>query len=395
VTRTLYLAWRYLAFHRFKTVVLVTSITLILFLPVGLRVLVNQSSDQLTARALATPLVVGAKGSPLELVLNTLYFGGDTPEEIRYEAAGEIVASGFATAIPVHTRFRARTHPIVGTTLEYFSFRGLEVERGRQLVSLGECVLGARAASALGAGAGDYVVSSPESVFDIAGVYPLKMAVVGVLAFSDSPDDDAVFVDLKTAWVIQGLGHGHQDLTLPEADSGVLRREEGNVVANASVVQYNEITPSNIDSFHFHGDLSEFPVTAVIAVPTDPKASAILQGRFEADDQVNQIVRPAEVMDDLLATILTIQGFVVAGAIILGLATLATAALVFLLSLRLRKREIATLFKIGGSRISVAMVMASEIVVVLVAGAVLASLLTMLTSHFGSFAIRTLVRMWA
>ena len=35
MTGTLYLAWRYLVFHRFKTAVLVTSITLILFLPVG------------------------------------------------------------------------------------------------------------------------------------------------------------------------------------------------------------------------------------------------------------------------------------------------------------------------------------------------------------------------
>ena len=29
-----------------------------------------------------TPLVVGAKGSPVELVLNSLYFGGDVPETI-------------------------------------------------------------------------------------------------------------------------------------------------------------------------------------------------------------------------------------------------------------------------------------------------------------------------
>ena len=47
----LYLAWRYLAFHRWKAAVLVTALTLILFIPVGLRVLVRQSSEQLRARA--------------------------------------------------------------------------------------------------------------------------------------------------------------------------------------------------------------------------------------------------------------------------------------------------------------------------------------------------------
>ncbi len=54
---SLFLAWRYLAYHRIKTAILVTSITLIVFLPVGLRVLVRQSEHQLTARAEATPLI--------------------------------------------------------------------------------------------------------------------------------------------------------------------------------------------------------------------------------------------------------------------------------------------------------------------------------------------------
>ena len=56
----LYLAWRYLAHNRFKSAVLVLSITLIVYVPVGLRVLVGQSAAELTARAEATPLLIGA-----------------------------------------------------------------------------------------------------------------------------------------------------------------------------------------------------------------------------------------------------------------------------------------------------------------------------------------------
>lgn len=76
----LYLAWRYLAFHRLKTAILVLSIALIVYLPVGLNVLVGQSAEELTARAASTPILVGAKGSPLELVLNSLYFESETPQ---------------------------------------------------------------------------------------------------------------------------------------------------------------------------------------------------------------------------------------------------------------------------------------------------------------------------
>ena len=98
-------------------------------------------------------------------------------------------------------------------------------------------------------------------------------------------------------------------------------------------------------------------------------------------------------MDELLDTILTVQSFVVAGAVIVGLATLASAALVFALSLRLRRREVETLFKIGGSRTAVGTVMVSEIVVVLLTSVLLAGLLTLATRGFGSAAIRALIRM--
>ena len=391
--QTLYLAWRYLSYHRVKTLILVFSITLIVYLPIGLRVLVDQSSRQLTARAEATPLIVGAKGSPLELVLNSLYFRSDYPELMRYEQATRVSASQLAIAIPMYVRFSAQGHPIVGTSYEYFEYRDLEIVAGRQLGILGECVLGSRVAEALDVGPGEFVISSPESVFDLAGAYPLRMRVAGVLGFSDTADDDAIFVDVRTTWIIEGLGHGHQDLTQPEAASVVLTRDSSNVVGSAAVVQYNEITEDNIDGFHFHGDISQYPLTAVIALPSDQKSSALLQGRYQGDDEVAQITRPVTVMNDLLGTILTVQSFITAGAVIVGIATLATATLVFMLSLRLRRREIETLFKIGGSRLSVASVMASEIVAVLLAGVILAGGLTFLTSQFGSAVIRAFIRM--
>ncbi len=383
----LYLAWRYLAFNRGKTAVLVASLMLIVFLPSGLKVLVGQSAAELTARARSTPLLVGAKGSALELVLNSLYFESDPPEVMSYEEVARIDQSNLADAIPLSIRFRARGRPIVATSIEYFGFRGSTFLEGRAMAVLGECVIGAEVAATNDLHAGDSIISSPESVFDIAGVYPLKMRIAGVLAPSYTPDDRAVFVDIKTGWVIEGLGHGHQDLTASEAAAGVLSRTDSNVVGNAAVVQYNEITPDNITDFHFHGGTETFPITAVIAVPHDRKSGVILMGRYELADGV-QIVTPATVMDQLLDTVLTVQTFVVAGMMVVGIATLATAVLVFVLSLRIRKREIETMVKIGGSRSRIAAILTLEIVIVFVLAAGLAGALTMLVSRFGSLAVR-------
>jgi putative ABC transport system permease protein len=390
VIDVLYLVWRYLAYHRIKTAILVGSITLIVFLPVGLNVLVSQSAEDLTARAQATPLLLGARGSPLELVLNSLYFESEPQAPTTHAQVTRIADSGLADPIPLYVRFRARQHPIVGTSFEYFDFRGLDFAVGRRMAVLGECVLGAKAARSLGAGPGDTVISSPESVFDLAGVYPLKMRVVGVLAPAHDADDLAIFVDVKTAWIMEGLGHGHQDLAAPDAASAVLTREGDRITANASVVEYNEISDENIDSFHFHGDLAAYPLSAVIAVPHDEKSRVLLLGRRQSDE-TSQIVVPRAVMDELLETILTVQEYVVAAVVIVGIATLSTAALVFLLSLRLRRREIETMKKIGGSRINVAALLVSELVTVLALGVVLAGALTLVTSRFGSTAIRALL----
>ncbi len=387
----LYLAWRYLAYHRLKTAILIVSITLIVFLPMGLDVLVDQSADELAARAAATPLLVGAPGSPLELTLSSLYFESDTPETLAYGQVARLTETGLAQAIPLYVRFRARGHPIVGTVLEYFELRQLRFASGRAMALLGECVLGAGAAESLGVAPGDTVISSPESVFDLAGVYPLEMRVAGVLERSHTADDLAVFVDLKTAWIIEGLGHGHQDLTAPEAASAVLARDGETLTANASVVHYNRINSDNADSFHFHGDLSQYPITAIVAVPRSRKSGVLLMGRYQDPDELDQIVRPSQVMDDLLGTVFTVQSFVVAAVLVVAVATVGAVALVFLLSLRLRRREIETMVKIGASRGSVAQVLISEVAVVLSAAAALAGGLTLLTSRFGAAAIRTFI----
>jgi putative ABC transport system permease protein len=391
VTGGLYLAWRYLVHHRVKSGILVASVTLIGFLPGGLRALVSASAAQLTARAEATPLLVGARGSRLELVLGALYFDSDPPEPSRYAETRRIADSGLAEAIPLHIRFRVRDHPIVGTTLAYFELRGLRLAAGRQIAVLGEAVLGSEAARNLAVDVGDSVISSPEGVFDLAGIYPLQMPVVGVLAPSHGPDDRAVFVDLKTTWVIEGLGHGHQDLGSAAAAGAVLSRDDQKITANASVAHYNVIDRDNIHAFHFHGENTEFPVSATIAVPADEKSRVLLMGRYQGEGDASQIVDPRRVMDELLETVVRLERYAVAASGLVGVATLATTALVFALSLRLRQRELETLRRIGASRATLAVVIVSEMAFVLGVGALLAGALIALTTRFGSLAIRALL----
>ena len=147
---SLYIAWKYLAFYRWRTATLVAAITLIAVLPLTLEVLLNESERQLLSRAASTPLLLGAKGSSLDLVMNSLYFDDEVPETISMAADEEVLATELAAPIPLYVRFEARGFPIVGTTLDYFDFRKLSLGQGRPLAMLGECVVGATVAQRLG-----------------------------------------------------------------------------------------------------------------------------------------------------------------------------------------------------------------------------------------------------
>lgn len=385
-----YLAWKYIVYHRIKTAVLIACVTLIAFLPFALQLLLNESERQLMSRAVSTPQVVGAKGSALDLVMNTLYFGDEHPEAINMKAVERIWESELALPIPLHTRFKARGYPIVGTTIDYFDFRDLDIASGRHLAVLGECVIGARVAMQLKLEPGDSLVSSPESLFDLAGVYPLKMKVVGVLAKAHTSDDLAVFVDLKTAWVIQGLGHGHQDVTQLTDPTLVLKRTESNVAATAKLYHYTEIDEENLDSFHFHGNTDVYPINAIIAVPNDEKSGTILQGRYLAKEETQQILRPAEVIDGLLQNIFRIKNVLDAVVSVVAMATIMAIVLVFALSLRLRQREIETIFKIGCSRLTIVKLLAAEILIIVTTSATFCAIMLAIVGAFTNDLVRML-----
>lgn len=374
----LYLGWAYLRRQRAKTLLLVGSLTLTIVLPSAIGVLVRQAEDHLRARAEATPLILGAPGSALELVFNGLYFSKPDIATIRRGDLRSISEDGLGMAIPLYARYSAREFRIVGTTIDYFRFRNLEIAEGTSLVRLGDCVIGSEVAVREGLKAGDSLVSSPEAVFDLAGVYPLKMRVTGVLRPTGTADDTAVFADIKTTWIIEGLAHGHQDVQEMDATTrlpGGGDNEAGTgVKLNASVVEYTEITEENLDGFHFHGDPDGFPLTGALVVPRDEKAHTILLGRYQQVEEVGlQLVEPGVVMDELFDTVFQIQRFVIAALILVGVAAMAIALLVFLLSNRLRRREFSSLGQIGADPASIRFLIAFEGAFVVLVSAILAT----------------------
>jgi len=383
-----YMAWKYLQFNKGKTLVLIGSISLILFLPAGLFITVEQGSSKLTARAESTPILIGPKGSSSDLTLNALYFRKPTLESISFNQVSLISESGLAYGIPLHLRYSVEEFPIVGTSLEYFDYRKLNVLEGRKFAMLGECVVGANVAQALSLSVSDFVFSTPAGAFDVAGTFPLKMPIVGILEAAGNADDNAVFVDVKSAWVISGLAHGHQNVTEATDERSVIEKDEENIVVNASVLSYTEITPNNLDSFHFHGNPDEFPIDAVIVVSQNKKSGILLRGRYQETESDIQMIVPLIVINDLLNTVFVVRNYVILAGAGVAIAAFCIMSLVFALSVRMRKREIETIKKIGGTKQRLKGILSTEIIIVVISGVCLAIIFTSVISFFGDLLIK-------
>jgi putative ABC transport system permease protein len=232
---------------------------------------------------------------------------------------------------------------------------------------MGECVVGARVAERLELRIGSKIPVATATAFVLDGA-PLRLNVVGILAATETADDEAIFVDLKTTWIIAGLGHGHAS---------------GDQHGSAEAAVHTDITKENVSSFHFHGDEAEFPITAIIVVPASPKAETLLLGQYLSPDDTAQIARPRDVMDALLNKVLMVRSYMIAIIAVVSLVTLLTMSLVIVLSIRLRRGEIATMTKMGCSRFTIATILGSQIVIILAISAANATALTLITDAYG------------
>jgi putative ABC transport system permease protein len=381
----------YVGFYRWRSLVLIGCISLTAFLPILLGILLWQFDQRIARRAAATPLVVGAKGSGVDLTLHALYFSNPPSEFVPFGECRVLRETTLAQAIPLHACFSARGFPVVGTTLEYFQFRGLQVQSGRLFATLGECVLGSDVGADLGLSVGDKLISDRENLIDIAGLFPLRMRVVGVLPPSGTADDRAVFVDVKTSWLIAGLGHGHEDLANVDDPGKVASREDGHVVALASVLPFLEITADNISGVHFHGDLDTFPLTGIIAIAPDEKAETLLMGRYQRTDAGGQILVPQDVIRELMGLVFQLSQIFNASMLLVGFSTLCLLALVIALSLRLRQGEMQTMFRLGCSRLTIFQLLTSELAFIFLLSGVCVGGLVSIAAYFGGSLLESLI----
>ena len=188
-----------------------------------------------------------------------------------------------------------------------------------------------------------------------------------------------------------GLGHGHQDLQSVSDPGLVLDRDRVHVTASAKLFIYNKIDGKDPKSFHFHGNPGDYPVSSVLFIPENQKASTLLRGRFETGEMKDQIVVPSVVVEHLLQNIFRIKQIFNTIFILVGLATLLILGLTVTLTLRLRQDELYTMFTIGSSRNKIFQIIGFELLILIMMSLMAAIILYSITGFFVEDFIRLFI----
>ncbi|HED52833.1 MAG TPA: hypothetical protein ENJ00_01350 [Phycisphaerales bacterium] len=369
MTGAIRLGMLYALRHRVQTLIVSLCIAATVGLPVAAQLVLSYYQQELSARAQSIPLVAGSKGSRFDLALSMLYFRVLPIEPVPMSLFESIESDPNVLAIPVHLRFTASGFPLVAIGAEYFDHRGLVAVEGTLPMYLGDVVLGADVASRLDLGPGDSIMSDQRELYDLSVPPPLKMHIAGVLVRTGTADDQAVFTDIKTAWVLEGETHGHQSGKAID-QSLVLAETPDTVIISPSMASYNEIKPENIASFHTHGDQSNLPITGVMIFPKDQKAHTIIKARINSEGTY-QAVEPSKLVGELFEIVFRIKAIFDWIIILMGSVTVLLIGLISLLAVRLRQAELVTLDRIGAPRSFLSVLISMQLLISLLLGTML------------------------
>jgi putative ABC transport system permease protein len=191
---------------------------LLLALAVATLVILLSFSSQLGQRferdAKGVDLVVGAKGSPLQLILSSIYHIDAPTGNIPLESIDLLRRDpAVARVVPLALGDNFRNYRIVGTEPAYLDLQGAKLAQGQMFAKPQEAVIGAKAAAELGMALGQkFVGTHGLEADDSASEHDhAPFQAVGILAPTGTVVDRLILVSVESVWDVHGIEHDHKD----------------------------------------------------------------------------------------------------------------------------------------------------------------------------------------
>ena len=332
------IAWIYLWSRWLTTGLTILSVALAVGLISAILTLRNETRARFEEEQQAYDIVVGPPGSPLQLVLNAVYYLDSPTGALPYSVYERLKAHEHVEhAFPIALGDTYKGFRIVGTIPEIFDYPWtspvtgedrfpFQIGEGRFFNKPLEAVLGYRVALNTGLKVGARFAGTHGTIefsSDIAEYDHSASAyeVVGILKASGTSNDRAIFVDLQSVWDLHAHGdEGYESGGTPASEDADGGHDEDERLVTAVLI--------DLDSPALRFSFMEYVMREYAATPAIPIVQILRL--------YNQILRPAVIIMISVGYIVVI---ISALSILIGL----------YLSIIQRKRDLAIMRALGAS----------------------------------------------
>ena len=323
-----------------------------------LLLLSRQVEDTLTHNSRGVDLVVGAKGSPLQIILSSVFHadfptGNISLADVRPLQRNRLIKN----MIPLALGDSYRGFRIVGTNYDYPELYEAELQAGSWWKAPLEVVLGANVAQQLQLAPGDAFHSSHGLADDRINVHDEQaFRVIGLLEPTASVLDNLILTAVESVWAVHD--------THADADS----------VAHESRMAQGSITQRGLPPTGQPRGGEGQEITALLLQYRSPMAAVQLPRFINQRTNLQAASPPFEVARLFSLVGVGVDGLQAFAYVIILIAALSTFIALYN-ALRERQYDLAVMRSLGASRATLFLLMVLEGVIVSVAGGVLGLLL--------------------
>lgn len=203
---------------------------------------------EIESNARGIDLVVGAKGSPMQLILANIFHVDFPTGNIGLKESAELTRNRMVkSTIPLSLGDSYSGYRIVGTTPGYLELYQAEFASGDWQQGEMQAVLGADVAESLGLKVGDHFESTHGLAETGAGHDEHPFEVTGILEPSGSVIDQLIIVSVASVWHVHGHAEEHEEhndslhaeMEIPRMGLTVTREQFENEEITALLIKYS------------------------------------------------------------------------------------------------------------------------------------------------------------
>jgi putative ABC transport system permease protein len=227
------LAWRNIWFKPLNTLLSIILLASSVAIITVLILLQKQFEEKFSSNIDGVDLVLGAQGSPMQLILSSVYHIDNPTGNISYDSAKVWMNHPFIEkAIPLAFGDNYRGFKIVGTNSDYFDKYKAKIAKGKLFNKNFEVVIGSEIAQKLNLKIGDKFHGSHGDAIEGEVHEDIDYKITGIASPTGSVIDNLILCNIPSVWQMHGT-HEEEAENPAHGEVGHVHQEEEHVHTEA------------------------------------------------------------------------------------------------------------------------------------------------------------------